>query len=123
MKTSSIKRKRIKPPVQRVSKDKFTSLSAELTLSLKSLKLQTKESVQNWSMRLQADIAHIIEDIHAIQPDRKKSKMVKVIPIVRRINNMVQAVKVKPEKGRLKDLKHLHELVKNIRRLTNSLDK
>lgn len=109
--------------MQKSSKEKFSSLSAELTLSLKSLKLQTKELAQNWSMRLQSDIAQIIEDIHSIHTDRKKNKMVGVTPIIQRINNIVQAVKLKPEKGRLKDLKHLHELVKTIRRLTNSLDK
>ncbi len=123
MKTSSIKKKRTKSPAQKVSKDNFSSLAAELTLSLKSLKLQTKESAQNWSMRLQADIAQIIEDIHAFQSDRRKNKMVEVIPIIHRIYNMVQTVNLKPEKGRLKDLKHLHELVKTIRRLTNLLDK
>src|SRR5271154_1855815 len=76
MKTSSIKRKPTKTTAPKNSKEKFTSLSSELTLSLKSLKLQIKESAQNWSMRLQADISHIIGDINALQPDIKKSKMV-----------------------------------------------
>lgn len=91
---------------------KFTRTQADLLAGLHTLRLVTREVGQNYLSGLQADIAKLQQSVQHAQeddmPDRKQLNQ--LASMLRWIN----ALDVKPQKGRRRDLKELDRLISKL---------
>lgn len=88
--------------------------------SLKNLRVLVHEVSENWSNRVQADLAALIEDLENF-PELRMSKT-----DVQTLHKVIEAAELKglkPEKGRPRDIRALNEQVKLIRQIFEKLDK
>lgn len=88
--------------------------------SLKNLRVLAHEVSENWSNRIQADLAALIEDLENF-PELRMSKT--DVQILRKVIEAAELKDLKPEKGRPRDLRALNEQVKLIRQIFEKLDK
>jgi len=88
--------------------------------SLKNLRVLVHEISENWSNRVQADLAALIEDLENF-PELRMSKT--DVQILRKVIEAAELKDLKPEKGRSRDIRALNEQVKLIRQIFEKLDK
>ncbi len=88
--------------------------------SLKNLRVLVHEVSENWSNRVQADLAALIEDLENF-PELRMSKT--DVQILRKVIETAELKDLKPEKGRPRDIRALNEQVKLIRQIFEKLDK
>ena len=88
--------------------------------SLKNLRVLVHEISENWSNRVQADLAALIEDLENF-PELRMSKT--DVQILRKVIEAAELKDLKPEKGRPRDIRALNEQVKLIRQIFEKLDK
>ena len=89
---------------------------SEVVLQLKNLRMQTKEIAQNHSNRLQSEISTMIEEIQNLKLTVENGKSSNAVRMVLKINSAIQNLKLKPRKGRFKDLHKIHDTIKTLPR-------
>jgi len=107
-------------------KKKVQPLEKELAIELEHLRLLFREVLAAYSNRVEGRIVHVIEALQDV-PDLKlkpsKSKRPTVDPIMRDVQAMLHSLhslKVKPDKGRRKDLRHIEEALSSFLSLIES---
>ena len=91
---------------------KFTGTQDDLVASLHTLRLVVKEVGLNYIAGLQAEVAHLEQTVRLLRegdvPDRQTPDQ--LTPMLKWINTL----KVKPQKGRRRDLKELDRLIRKL---------
>lgn len=79
-------------------------------VELSRLRTLFKEVVEAYATKIEAEIAQVCEEVREQAPQSRKEALQSMLASLRQL-------KVKPEKGRLRDLKRIHELVRAVRSL------
>ena len=95
-----------------MTKPKPSEPQPEALAALRTLRLLLKEVGGNYLSRLQADVAHVEQVIRDLPADEKpdRKRRAQLVSICSRIN----ALDVKPAKGRRRDLKALDDLIEQL---------
>jgi hypothetical protein len=92
----------------------------ELLAQLQHLRTEVKEISRLYVANLQRDIVQLIEFLNE-NPAPAKSKNSRVPdPVLSRMKETLDAITVKPEKGRRKDLRRIEQAVRSIRKMAMS---
>ena len=92
------------------------TLKKELLAQLQHLRSETKEISRLYVANLQRDIVQLIEFLNEKPtPQTKNSR--KVDPVFTAMKDAIDAINLKPEKGRRKDLRKIEDLVRSLRRI------
>src|SRR5262249_54072045 len=91
----------------------------ELLAQLQHLRTETKEISRLYVANLQRDIVQIIEFLNENNTDAGKTakKSRSVNPVLAEMKNTLDAINVKPEKGRRKDLRRIEQAVRVMKKL------
>ena len=91
----------------------------ELLAQLQHLRTETKEISRLYVANLQRDIVQIMEFLNENSSTAgKKSRTVN--PTLAQMKATLDAINVKPEKGRRKDLRRIEQAVRSLKKLTQS---
>ena len=82
-------------------------------VELNRLRSMFKEIVENYAAKIEGEIAQICEEVREQEGEDCEEALQAMLACLRQL-------KVKPEKGRLRDLKRIHELVKEMRSLAEA---
>ena len=90
----------------------------ELLAQLQHLRTETKEIGRLYVANLQRDIVQIIEFLNESNTGTaRKSRSVN--PILAQMKTTLDAINVKPEKGRRKDLRRIEQAVRSMKKLVS----
>ncbi len=84
-----------------------------MDVELNRLRSMFKEIVENYAAKIEGEIAQVCEEVREQEGEDCEEALQAMLTCLRQI-------KVKPEKGRLRDLKRIHELVKEMRSLVEA---
>ena len=87
----------------------------ELLAQLQHLWSETKEISRLYVANLQRDIVQLIEFLNEKQPRAKNLRGAD--PIFPQMKETLDAINVKPEKGRRKDLKRIEDAIRSMRKI------
>ena len=93
----------------------------ELLAQLQHLRLEAKEISRLYAANLQRDIVQLIEFLNENQnqtPGGRNSRGANMI--VSRMKETLEAINLKPEKGRRKDLRKIEDAVRSMRKIAFS---
>jgi hypothetical protein len=95
------------------------TIRKELLAQLQHLRTEAREISRLYVANLQRDIVQLIEFVNENQAEpAKKSRTVS--PVLAQMKETLDAMHVKPEKGRRKDLRRIEQAVRSMRKLANS---
>jgi hypothetical protein len=97
------------------------TIRKELLAQLQHLRTETKEISRLYVANLQRDIVQLIEFLNENQEPANKSRTLN--PILLQMKETLDAINLKPEKGRRKDLRRVEQAVRSMRRLILSSKK
>src|SRR5207244_2061259 len=89
----------------------------ELLAQLQHLRTEAKEISRLYVANLQRDIVQLIDFLNEGQNSRKAN------PQLSKMKETLDAINVKPEKGRRKDLRRIEQAVRSMRKIAFSDDK
>jgi hypothetical protein len=90
----------------------------QLRQGIRRLRSLLREITQAYLVRREAEIAALVAWIDDFKPDEKGDKdEPRQRRLLQEISTILGSLKVKPEKGRLKDIKRLHDLVDELHQL------
>jgi hypothetical protein len=95
----------------------------DTAMALKNLRMMVRDVAQNWSSRLEGELAAVIEEIEAGAADPAINKKKEWRQSLGKIHKIAMDPKIKMDKGRMQDIRKLHAMVKNIRQIMEELDK
>lgn len=84
-----------------------------MDVELNRLRSMFREIVENYAAKIEGEIAQVCEEVRELDGEDSEEAIQAVCACLGRL-------KVKPEKGRLRDLKRMHELVKEMRSLAEA---
>lgn len=87
----------------------------ELLAQLQHLRSEAKEISRLYVANLQRDIVQLIEFLNEKQPRAKTARGAD--PIFVQMTETLEAINVKPEKGRRKDLRRIEDAVRAMRKI------
>ena len=90
----------------------------ELLAQLQHLRTEAREISRLYVANLQRDIVQLIEFLNENQEPGSKSRGIN--PILSQMKETLDAINVKPEKGRRKDLRRIEQAVRSLRKLVLS---
>lgn len=98
------------------------TIRKELLAQLQHLRTETKEIGRLYVANLQRDIVQLIEFLNENQETPTRSRAIN--PILSEMKNTLDAINLKPEKGRRKDLRRIEQAVRSMRKavLSNKKD-
>lgn len=88
-------------------------LAVDLHRQLHSVRNELDISIQQFSMRVHATLAALIEELENVDT----ANQVRRLPSIAKLNAMreeIQALKVKPQRGRAKDLRRIDKLAADL---------
>ncbi|MSS73439.1 MAG: hypothetical protein EXS64_18410 [Candidatus Latescibacteria bacterium] len=85
-----------------------------MDIELNRLRSLFREIVENYATKVEGEIAQLQEVMQEHGEERGREEAIQAML------TSIRQLKVKPEKGRLKDLKRIHDLVQEMRRLTEA---
>jgi hypothetical protein len=93
------------------------TIRKELLAQLQHLRTETKEISRLYVANLQRDIVQIMEFLNesASPPTVKKSRTVS--PILAQMKATLDAINLKPEKGRRKDLRRIEQAIRSMKKI------
>ena len=92
------------------------TLKKELLAQLQHLRTETREISRLYVANLQRDIVQLIDFL--TEKDAPKSRNGrKVDPVFLQLKEELDAINVKPEKGRRKDLRRIEDAVRSMRKI------
>jgi len=94
----------------------------DTAMALKNLRMMVRDVAQNWSSRLEGELAAVIEEIEVGGADPAISKKKEWKQSLQKIHKIAMDPKIKMDKGRMQDIRKLHTMVKNIRQIIEELD-
>jgi hypothetical protein len=97
------------------------TIRKELLAQLQHLRTETKEISRLYVANLQRDIVQLIEFLNENQEPANKSRTLN--PILLQMKETLDAINLKPEKGRRKDLRRIDQAVRSMRKLILSSKK
>ena len=93
----------------------------ELLAQLQHLRMETKEISRLYVANLQHDIVQLIDFLNESQNQPAKSKSSRGVTVVlSQMKETLDAINVKPEKGRRKDLRRIEQAVRSMRKIAFS---
>jgi hypothetical protein len=95
------------------------SARLQVKQEVRRLRSLLKEITQAYVGRREGDIAALvswIDELKQGEGDEKKDEQ-RVKRIIQEISSRLSSLKIKPEKGRLRDIRHLHDLVDELHKL------
>ena len=92
-------------------------IKKELLAQLQHLRTETKEISRLYVANLQRDIVQIIEFLNENNTTGTAKKSRTVNPILAQMKTTLDAINVKPEKGRRKDLRRIEQAVRTMKKL------
>ena len=97
------------------------TIRKELLAQLQHLRTETKEISRLYVANLQRDIVQLIEFLNEDGDPASKSRTLN--PILLQMKETLDAINLKPEKGRRKDLRRIEDAVRSMRKLILSSKK
>lgn len=97
-------RKSVKKRVSKASKDEKNKIENQYLNSIKKLEISFEEVLENHKRKIQGDILKLSE---AMTGSTKKSQ-----DKLKKISTKIESLKLKPKKGRAKDLLRIEKLIK-----------
>lgn len=91
----------------------------ELLAQLQHLRMEAKEISRLYVANLQRDIVQLIEFLDEKQPPRAKNSR-EPDPVFVRMKEKLDAINLKPEKGRRKDLRRIENTVQSLLKIAFS---
>lgn len=85
---------------------------------IRRLRSLLREIIQAYVVRREADIAALVswlDEFRAVESDAKDEQRER--QLLEEITKLVGSLKLKPEKGRLKDIRQVHDLVDDLHKL------
>jgi len=89
----------------------------DLLAQLQHLRTETKEISRLYVANLQRDIVQIIEFLNESNTTGTARKSRSVNPTLAQMKTTLDAINVKPEKGRRKDLRRIEQAVRSMKKL------
>ncbi len=99
-----------------------TAIPDETVMALKNLRMMVRDVAQNWSVKLQGELAAVIEEIESEMADPAASRKKAQTQALEKIHKLAMDSKIKMNKGRLRDIQKLHQTIRNIRKAMEELD-
>jgi hypothetical protein len=97
------------------------TIRKELLAQLQHLRTETREISRLYVANLQRDIVQLIEFLNENGDPAGKSRTLN--PILLQMKETLDAINLKPEKGRRKDLRRIEDAVRSMRKLIFSSKK
>lgn len=94
------------------------TIRKELLAQLQHLRTEAREISRLYVANLQRDIVQLIEFLNENQEAASKSRAVN--PILSQMKETLDAINLKPEKGRRKDLRRIEQAIRSMRKLVLS---
>jgi hypothetical protein len=94
------------------------TIRKELLAQLQHLRTETREIGRLYVANLQRDIVQLIEFLNENQETGTRSRTIS--PVLSQMKNTLDAINVKPEKGRRKDLRRIEQAVRSLRKVVLS---
>src|SRR4030095_15076880 len=92
------------------------TLKKELLAQLQHLRTETKEISRLYVANLQHDIVQLIDFLNEKDAPKTKNGR-KVDPVFAQVKEKLEAINLKPEKGRRKDLRRIEDAVRSMRKI------
>ena len=97
------------------------TIRKELLAQLQHLRTEAREINRLYVANLQRDIVQLIEFLNETQESGSRSRAINVV--LAQMKETLDAINVKPEKGRRKDLRRIEQAVRSMRKLVLSQKK
>ena len=97
------------------------TIRKELLAQLQHLRTEAKEISRLYVANLQRDIVQLIEFLNETEEPGAKSRALN--PVLSQMKQTLDAINLKPEKGRRKDLRRIDQAVRSMRKLVLSQKK
>lgn len=94
-------------------------LAIELHRLLHAVRNDLDISIQQYSIRVHAALAVIIESLDELETAEQVRRLPSVA-VLHEMNETIRALKVKPERGRAKDLRRIEKLAEQLTELYDS---
>ena len=91
------------------------TIRKELLAQLQHLRTEAREISRLYVANLQRDIVQLVEFLNENQESASKSRAIN--PILSQMKQTLDAINLKPEKGRRKDLRRIEQAVRSMRKL------
>jgi hypothetical protein len=92
------------------------TLKKELLAQLQHLRSETKEISRLYVANLQRDIVQLIEFLNEKAASGTKNSR-KIDPVLSQMKEKLDAITLKPEKGRRKDLRRIESVVRSMQKI------
>ena len=92
----------------------------ELLAQLQHLRTEVKEISRLYAANLQRDIVQLIEFLNENQAPAKAKNSREANPVLSKMKETLDAMTLKPEKGRRKDLRRIEQAVRSMRKIASS---
>src|SRR5262249_11130683 len=96
------------------------TVKKELLAQLQHLRTEVKEISRLYAANLQRDIVQLIDFLNDNQTTNATKNYRASNPILSRMKETLDAINLKPEKGRRKDLRRIEEAIRSMRRIALS---
>lgn len=110
-----MKRRKIKYQIQ----PKLLNIIRDLIRELKYLKLVLQDILTKYTLKVNSTLLTLLAEIESVQKRKSSSKSFKEKTILKMLS-MIRSLKIKPQKGRGKDLLRIEELLKKLSDLHES---
>src|SRR6516165_6675398 len=97
------------------------TIRKELLAQLQHLRTETREISRLYVANLQRDIVQLIEFLN--EPGAAPNKSRAVNTVLSQMKETLDAINLKPEKGRRKDLRRIEQAIRSMKKLTLSARK
>ena len=94
------------------------TIRKELLAQLQHLRMEAREISRLYAANLQRDIVQLIEFLN--ETPEQGSKPRSINPILSQMKVTLDAINLKPEKGRRKDLRRIEQAVRSMRKLVSN---
>ena len=92
----------------------------ELLAQLQHLRTEVKEISRLYAANLQRDIVQLMDLLNENPPAGKTKNSRSANPTLARLKETLDAINLKPEKGRRKDLRRIEQAVRQMRKIAST---
>ena len=116
----ALKKKAVKKTTK--SPENRIDIGDEAVLALQNLRLQSREISHNWCNRIEADLAGLIEGLPELVNSASPKKKTAITKLLKKIHVLAMDLDIKPNKGRVRDIRLIHDQVDKILHLVENWD-
>ncbi|TAK23787.1 MAG: hypothetical protein EPO26_08055 [Chloroflexota bacterium] len=98
----------------RISRDEFAECQRDLRDRLAGVRAEFEEALAHYSVRVQGELARIGDAVSDSSNSSDASERARRAEVIREATRAIRELRLKPERGRRRDLRTVEELAKDL---------